>query len=188
MLINNDVYQLRQPLQSRVIALMDDARVELRTLIIFETIRSEHRQAQLYGLGRNQPQMMWAYPLKPDYWCNAQPYATKVTWTTKSNHITGDACDFCFEVKGRKTWEGDWDKFDELAEKHGLKSLKPTERCHLEINPDFMPDVKTEQTIPDWATDSVKKAKAKNIITKDFLSKMPVYRFCVILDKLGLLK
>ena len=116
---------------------MDDAKKQLPNLIVFETVRSEYRQAQLYGKGRNKAQMMWAYPGKPDYWCFNQPYSTKRTWTTQSNHLNGNACDFCFNVNGRETWNGDWDKFDELAEKHGLKSLKPTERCHLEYDPKY---------------------------------------------------
>ena len=133
-MIDSDIYKLRQPLQSRVLALLDDAKKELPNLFVFETVRSEYRQAQLYGLGRNKAQMMWTYPGKPDYWCFNQPYSTKRTWTTKSKHLTGDACDFAFKVKGRITWEGDWDKFLKLAKKHKLKSLYPYEKCHLEYD------------------------------------------------------
>ena len=186
-MISNDIYRLNQPLQSRIIALLDESKTELPDLICFETKRTELRQAQLYGKGRNKAQMMWAYPTKSCFWVYDDPSATKVTWTTKSNHLTGDACDFAFKTNGRITWTGDWARYLELAEKNGLVSLKPLELCHLELNPNFMPEQETKQTIPDWATEAVKKAKDKGIVTTDFMSNMTVFRFCVILDKLGLL-
>lgn len=138
MTIIKDVYKLRQPLQSKVLALLDDAKTELPNLVVFETLRSEYRQAQLFGLGRNSWQMAWAYPTKREYWAYSQPQETKRTWTTKSKHLTGEACDFAFRTKeGHITWEGDWDKFLELVKRHGLKPLLPNDKGHLEYSKSY---------------------------------------------------
>jgi len=130
--ISSDIHQLTQPFQSKIIAFLDDAHTELPNLEVFETKRSEQRQAYLFGLGRNQLQMAWYYPRKKKYWAFADPLATKRTWTIYSKHLTGQACDFIFRENGKITWKGDWDKFREIAKKHGLKSLYPIETCHLE--------------------------------------------------------
>ena len=190
-MIDNKISSLTSETQSRVNALMADSECPA-DLIIFETRRSEERQANLFGLGRSYVQMMFYFPYNSAYWCYAQPKAKKRTWTTRSKHQCGEACDFAFRKNGNITWDvkqKNWDKLVELGKKYGLKSLAPQEYAHLELDRTLTPYKMPEEfTIPEWAAPACKRAKEKGIITKNFDENITAYRLCVILDNLNLLK
>ena len=190
-MIDNKISSLKLEMQNRVIPLLEEAKTVLPALIVFETKRTEQRQAQLYGLGRSWNQMVWAYPYSPNFWCYAKKGATKRTWTTDSKHLRGEAVDFAFKINGSTTWdvrEEDWDKLIELGKKYGLKSLAPLEKNHLELDLSLTPFEMPEPfVIPEWAVPACRKAKEKGIITKNFDEPITAYRLCAILDNLKLL-
>lgn len=180
-------------MKKRVELLMDDTKRQLvlPDLVIFETKRTQQRQAELYGLGRGYTAMMWAYPRNPAYWCYNQPTAVKRTWTTQSRHLSGQACDFAFEIDGKITWsvpQDYWDILVELGEKYAMRSLAPKEYAHLELEFPLKPlKMPEEFTIPEWAKESCLKAKKKGVVTKNYDEPISAYRLCAILDNLGLL-
>lgn len=135
--IINDVYHLTPACQKRVLALLDDAKTELPNLVVFETFRTQERQAYLYGLGRNNWQMMFAYPKEPDFWQYSNINSPIRTSTIHSYHLTKNAVDFCFDYGKGYSWNGDWDTLRELGKRHGLESLYPYENSHLQYNPKY---------------------------------------------------
>lgn len=190
-MIINTITTLTDEMRERVEPLLEELKVELPNIFVFETHRTKYRQAQLYGKGRTYGQMMWAYPFTPNYWVFAQPLVARRTWTIYSKHMIGEAVDFAFKIDGKITWsvkQKHWDKLVEIGKKYGLKSLAPREYAHLELDHSLTPLKLPEPfTIPEWAKESCLKAKKKGIITKDFDENITAYRLCAILDNLKLL-
>lgn len=92
-------------------------------LLVYETIRSPNRQAELYARGRGDPDSV-------DFGrraTNAKPY--------QSAHQYGLAVDFVFQLDGKWTWEPphpeDWDLFHIIARGEGLVPLT-SEKPHVQ--------------------------------------------------------
>lgn len=74
--------------------------------------RTWDEQAQLYGKGRTAGQMAVAV-LPTKY---AQPNVRKVTWTMKSNHLSGHAVDLAAFVDGAITWDTSKGYYEAIAD------------------------------------------------------------------------
>lgn len=76
--------------------------IDLTTVdfVVVQGRRTHDEQARLYGQGRTAAQMA-AAGLPTVY---AQPKVPKVTWTMKSNHLSGRAVDLAAYVDGRIVW------------------------------------------------------------------------------------
>ena len=108
----------------------------------------------MYSKGRVIPQQLEKdYLGYDDPKIASRPGEKRVTWTLKSKHIDGLAIDFGFMVNGKFTYNGDWDKAYDLAERVGLTSLfrrTGYDRPHLEFNPAWKPiDENTLKKIED---------------------------------------
>lgn len=189
-MIINTITTLTDKMRERVEPLLEELKVELPNIFVFETYRTKYRQAQLYGLGRTYGQMMWAYPYNPAYWKLAQPLVARRTWTIYSKHMIGEAVDFAFKIDGKTTWsvkQKHWDKLVEIGKKYGLKSLAPREYAHLELDHSLTPlKVPEPFIIPEWAEPTIKDAKAAEIETdmNTTIGDMKVYHFLAIVRKL----
>lgn len=62
--------------------------------------RTHDEQSRLYGQGRTVAEMLKAGLSE----FHAQPQLPKVTWTMKSNHLTGRAVDLAAFVEGQIAW------------------------------------------------------------------------------------
>ena len=80
---------------------------------LFEGYRSGERQEWLYESGRTRDGKIITYARAGE-----------------SDHNIGIAADCVFKINGSWTWEGDFDRVEQIMLKHGLKSLK-FERCHF---------------------------------------------------------
>lgn len=69
--------------------------------IVTQGLRTADEQAQLYGKGRTAAEMS-AKDLPVSY---AKPNERKVTWTLKSNHMTGRAVDLAPLLNGKLEWD-----------------------------------------------------------------------------------
>ena len=78
-----------------VVAIMAEAKASGHDMVVFETYRSQQRQAQLYDQGVTQLQKVGV-------------------------HHYGLACDIVKLVDGEPSWDGDFSFFGVLAKKHGL--------------------------------------------------------------------
>jgi len=80
---------------------------------LFEGYRSVERQEYLYASGRTRDGKIVTHARAGE-----------------SDHNIGIAADCVFKINGSWTWEGDFDRVEQVMLKHGLKSLK-FERCHF---------------------------------------------------------
>ena len=132
--IQNSLLLLNPRLRRKVIKTLEEFN-EKKTLnsfnlIAFETLRTLERQKMLYGKGRGKLELIaMGVPIK-----YSMPNEKKVTWTLKSNHLTGNAIDFSFYDKENEkvSWSGDWDEVMEIAKKNGLINNPSKELCHFE--------------------------------------------------------
>ena len=110
---NKDLHSLEPYVRDRVEAMMAAMRSRGFDPVVFEARRSLERQRWLYGIGRTHSKTR-----KP------------VTWTMKSKHIHGKACDI---VSASRLW--DWPEFfvalRQEARKVGLTTLS-FEACHVQ--------------------------------------------------------
>ena len=94
------------------------------SVLITEGKRSKARQYWLWTKGRfvtkGQEVAFLGYD---DPLIDSSPKEKQVTWTLKSNHLTGKAIDFCFKTPTGVSYVGPWDKAYDLAEKCGMESL-----------------------------------------------------------------
>lgn len=81
---------------------------------LFEGMRSAERQQWLWESGRTRDGKIVTYAKAGE-----------------SAHNIGIAADCVFKINGTWSWEGQYDKVEQIMLKHGLKSLK-FERCHFE--------------------------------------------------------
>lgn len=141
-MINHEVTSLVPEMQEKVHAFFADARSQWLPIYIFEARRSLDRQYELFGKGRTAQECVKngvpAIYAKPKAW-------KVVTWTLKSKHLEWKAIDVVFDTsadpmnfskpwnKKIPSWSGDWKKLTEIAKKHWLVSLAPTEQCHFQI-------------------------------------------------------
>lgn len=68
--------------------------------VVVQGRRTHDEQSQLYGQGRTAAQMLAAGLSE----FHAKPGVPKVTWTMKSNHLTGRAVDLAAFVEGQIVW------------------------------------------------------------------------------------
>jgi len=110
---NTDTNSLVPYVKDRVQKLLVAMKARGYEPIIFEALRSDERQAWLYGIGRTHQK-------------NRKP----VTFTLKSKHIDGKACDI---ISRSKLWNDPrfFTALKQEANKVGLYTLS-FERCHLE--------------------------------------------------------
>jgi D-alanyl-D-alanine dipeptidase len=100
----------------RLTAALDECHANGYPVQIFEGYRSQERQQWLYEQGRNRPGPIITYA-KPG----------------QSFHNVGLAVDVVLKINGKWTWEGQYDKIENIMKGHGFSSLK-FEKCHFEIN------------------------------------------------------
>lgn len=111
-------------------------------VLITETRRSKARQLWLYAKGRViSKKTELDFLGYDDPAIESAPKEKIVTWTLKSNHISGLAIDFGFlDSAGKFTYNGDWTLAYSLAAKCGLKSLflaSGVDRPHLDFDTAF---------------------------------------------------
>jgi len=143
---NRDLNALTPEMKKRVERWLKKCAEHGIDILITEGRRSQARQKFLYSFGR--------------YGINRTK--AKVTWTMKSNHLTGNAIDFGFLDNGKFHYNGPWDTCYDIAEKVGLKSLYrkyKTDRPHLEFDEEWNDDT------PEWARDSMKYLDKKKIMS-----------------------
>lgn len=141
-IIDHEVTSLTPEFQKKVHSFFSEARSKWLWVYIFESKRSIERQYELFGKWRTAFELSkYGVPVK-----YARPGSRPVTWTLKSNHLTGNAIDVVFDIShdpenykkdwGLKipSWSGDYKKLIEIAKKYGIRSLYPTEMCHFENN------------------------------------------------------
>ena len=89
-------------------------------VLITETWRSKARQLWLYAKGRYiNKRTEINYLGYDDPKIYSKPGERKVTWTLKSEHLTGNAIDVCFKLGNGITYSGDWEKLFDIAESVG---------------------------------------------------------------------
>jgi hypothetical protein len=110
---NKDINSLEPYVRDRVIKLLDAMKHRGFDPIIFEAHRSIERQKWLYGIGRTH-----------------QLDRRPVTWTLRSKHLVGKACDI---VSKSHLWDypAFYKALKQEAKKVGLKTLR-VEQCHVE--------------------------------------------------------
>lgn len=91
---------VKQPLHELAVVALSYSTVDFS---VVQGNRTQDEQDRLYGQGRTQTQMK-DMGLPASY---AQPGVKKVTWTTHSNHIGGNAIDVCPFVEGSLQWDND---------------------------------------------------------------------------------
>ena len=110
---HNDLQLLHEPFRTRITELLERMKLRGFDPILFETLRTLERQKWLYEIGRTREK-----DRKP------------VTWTMKSKHFSGQACDI---VSKSRLW--DWPEFfsalRQEANRLKLRVLR-TEQCHVE--------------------------------------------------------
>ncbi len=142
-MINHEVTSLTPVFQKRVKMFFDDARSQWLYIYIFEALRSIERQYELFWKGRTAQECV-KNGVPASY---ARPRSWKpVTWTLKSNHLTGNAIDVVFDVSKnpenftkdwklkKPSWSGDYHKLIPIAKKYGIRNLYPIELCHFELD------------------------------------------------------
>jgi hypothetical protein len=140
---NRKIGDLTPQMAERVTAWLSDCKKNGVAVLVTETRRTKARQFWLYSKGRvvtkSQEIGFLGYD---DPAIDSMPKEKQVTWTLKSNHLIGEAVDFCFLTPaGAATYVGDWSKAYDLAERNGLKSLfraTGVDRPHLELNRAFV--------------------------------------------------
>lgn len=119
----------------KFMVLCSQARIKV---LITEARRSKARHFWLWCKGRivskSQEVAFLGYD---DPNIASSPKEKQVTWTLRSNHLTGKAIDICFlDPNGRPTWNGPWERVFQLAKYAGLASLYQkygTDKPHLEL-------------------------------------------------------
>lgn len=115
--INNSIDSLESNFKNKVIDFLREVRIKYPNVEIFEWIRSNDRQKELYSIGRR-----WI------------PWEKPVTWTIQSNHFLGKAVDLVFRVNWVQKWEWDYQYLIEVAKKYWINNLAPKELCHFECD------------------------------------------------------
>lgn len=87
--------------------------IEITTVdfMVVQGRRTWDEQARLYGQGRTASQMK-TMGLPTAY---AQPHLPKVTWTMKSNHLSGNAVDLAAWVNGGISWDTNKGYYEAIA-------------------------------------------------------------------------
>ena len=91
----SDVQMLEPIMRGKVTAIIQEAREHGVNFMVFETYRSQARQAQLFKEGASKLQKV-------------------------GTHHYGIACDIVRSVNGQPSWKGDFSLLGQLAKKHGL--------------------------------------------------------------------
>lgn len=140
-MIDHEVKSLTPEFQVKVKDFFKEAREKKLWVYIFESKRTIERQYQLFGQGRTAWEIV-------KYWVPAkyaQPWTKPVTWTLKSNHLTGNAIDVVFDISHDPenftkdwnlkvpSWSGDYLQLKEIAKKYWIRTI-PVESCHFENN------------------------------------------------------
>ena len=103
-------------------------------ILVTETKRSKARQFFLWCKGRVlDKRLETKYLGYTDPTITGQPMEPQVTWSLNSNHLSGNACDFCFLRDGVPIWSGDWALAHSIAIECGMKGIKG-DLPHLEDN------------------------------------------------------
>lgn len=93
--------------------------------VVVQGRRTWDEQARLYGKGRTYAQMI-AVGLPGVY---AQPHLAKVTWTMRSNHLSGRAVDLAAYVNGEITWDTSKGYYQVIA--HAMKAAAGIENVRI---------------------------------------------------------
>ena len=112
-MIDRDIERLSDNFKKKLKAFLNEANNKWHAVVLFEWLRTKDRQRQLYNQWRTTP---WKI----------------VTWTMKSNHLTGNAADIVFMKNWNYSWEWNYDALIEIAKKYWIRNLKPTETAHFE--------------------------------------------------------
>lgn len=120
---------LRPSFRAKAEAWLADCKAEGYDILVTCTLRSGFEQDSLYAIGRTV--------VGADAIPVIRPMGRKVTnaQAGQSAHQYGLALDYCPLVAGKPDWSGTspaWNRTIELAEKHGLQSLRPMESAHLQ--------------------------------------------------------
>lgn len=114
--INRDIEQLESNFKLKVKDFLDEVKLKWFDIMIFEWLRSQARQNELYAQWRTTS---WKI----------------VTWTLTSNHANWKAVDIVFKDSSwNPSWSWDYDTLIEIAKKYWIKNLKPKETCHFECD------------------------------------------------------
>lgn len=117
----------------KVFSLIKWANRQKLDIYIFEWLRTQERQYELFGYWRDVAtvESYWVYPK----W--AKPNETIRTWTLQSNHLTWNAVDIVFDQnsdpkinKPSRNWN--YKPLVDNCKYFGLRSLVPIETCHFE--------------------------------------------------------
>lgn len=108
--------------------------IELTTcdFMVVQGRRTWDDQARLYGQGRTATQMVIA-GLPAVY---AQPHLPKVTWTMKSNHLSGKAVDLVAWVNGGISWDTTKGYYQVIA--HAMKAAASIEGVNIVWGGDWL--------------------------------------------------
>lgn len=113
-MINRNIDDLSSNFKPKVIDFLAECKEKWFNIMVFEWLRTQERQKELYAQWRTKP---WKI----------------VTWTLKSNHLTGNAVDIVFkDSKWNPTWSWDYDSLIAIAKKYWIRNLKPKETAHFE--------------------------------------------------------
>lgn len=140
-----DIDLLTPKFKQKFLCFFSEAQQRFPNLHVYETVRTQARQNELYAQGRTRP---WQI----------------VTWTKKSNHKDWNAVDLTFlNDKGQDTWSGDYFTLHNIARKYGIRGI-PQESWHFE---DDWTDLKLNQLIMS-KFEKIFEAEVKDPIFKDF--------------------
>lgn len=122
-------------------AVLEDVRSKHPELYVFEVYRSQERQRQLYCQGRSLLKLMLqGFRKKEVDAARAAGFLANEKIVTRAKvskfHSAGRAMDVCWCINGKLTWnvpETWWDMYVHAGEVHGLKSLRPMESAHLQL-------------------------------------------------------
>ena len=120
------ICELASYLQPRVRQILDRMRARGFDPQVFETYRTEERQAFLYGKGRTAKELKKAHIDKK--W--AQPDLPKVTYTMQSLHRRRKAVDIISKSR-HWSWPAFFKALEEEAAKEDMHTLG-FEKCHVE--------------------------------------------------------
>ena len=146
-MIHTDISKLKQPIQSKASAALEEMRSDpmLKSLgatgiAVSETLRELAVQMAYYSRTRmSVPDVKLMYKAAGLYAITDAEAKRAATWTLDSKHIHGEAIDLVPTKAGRYWWaapDAVWKRMGEIGEKHGLTwggRWKNTDCPHFEI-------------------------------------------------------
>ena len=120
--VNRNLSLLAPLVREQALKAIDECKSQGYDIAIFEGWRSPERQAELFAQGRKTPGKIVT---------RATPFFTL--------HNYGLAVDIAYFVKGRWTWEGDFDRVVPVFKSHGFEEPPSFEKAHFQMSQGFSP-------------------------------------------------